>query len=160
MPSLQGLHFWDRLEKIQLSSVQRRMERYLCIYSWKMISGLVSSNEGVKEKWGPKGRTLEVPGLKGSQRTRTLRQGSFTYRSAKLYNSLPREIRDFGGEGASVQEFKVLLDGYLSRIPDQPRDLVGGFLPAPVDIHTGANSNSIEHWRPLLQKLDPYYNWN
>ena len=145
---------------MQLSSVQRRMERYICIYSWKMVEGHVSTNEAVKEKWGLKGRTLEVPGLKGSPGTRTLRQGSFTYRSAKLYNSLPREVRDYGGAGSTVGEFKTLLDEYLSRIPDQPRDLVGGFLPAPVDIHTGTNSNSIEHWRPLLQKLNPYYNWN
>ena len=160
IPSLQGLHAWDRLEKIQMSSVQRRMERYLCIYSWKMISGFVSSNEGVREKWGTRGRTLEVPGLKGSQRTKPLRQASFTYRSAKLYNTLPRHIRDYGGAGGTVQEFKTLLDGYLSKIPDQPRDLLGGYLPAPVDIHTGTNSNSIEHWRPLLQRLDPYYNWH
>ena len=145
MPSLQGLHFWDRLEKAQLSSFQRRMERYLCIYSWKIISGLACSNEGVKEKWGSRGREMVVSGLKGSQRTRTLRQASFTYRSAKVFNSLPRSIRDYGGAGASVQEFKTLLDGYLSKIPDQHRDLLGGFLPAPVDIHTGSNSNSIEH---------------
>ena len=118
------------------------------------------SNEGIKEKWGPKGRELMVPGLKGSQRTRTLRQTSFTYRSAKVYNSLPRFVRDYGGGGATLTEFKSLLDSYLSKVPDQPRDISGGYLPAAVDIHTGENSNSLEHWRHLLQKLDSNYNWH
>ena len=160
MPSLQGLHYWDRLERAQLSSFQRRQERYLCIYAWKMISGMACTNEAVKERWGTKGRELVVPGLKGSQRTKSLRQASFTYRSAKVFNSLPRFVRDYGGGGCTLTEFKSYLDSYLSRVPDQPRDSLGGFLPAAVDIHTGDKSNSLVHWRPLLQKLDNTYNWH
>lgn len=160
IPSLQGYHFWDRLKRIRLSSVQRRIERYTILYAWKMIEAHVSTNGAVTAKWGLKGRTLVVPGLTGSAATKTLRRASFTFRSAMLYNSLPRELRDYGGAGTTPTGFKSMLDTYLELVPDQPRDLVGGHLPAAVDINTGVNSNSLVHWRSFLQSRNPQYTWN
>ena len=120
----------------------------------------MSSNGGVKAKWTNKGRVLDTPSLKGSEATKTLRMNSFTYKSRKLFNSLPQEVRDFGGADTTVNQFKAVLDDYLSKVPDQPRDLVNGFLPAATDPNTGQISNSIEHWRKFLQKSNPEYNWN
>ena len=77
-----------------------------------------------------------------------------------VFNSLPREVRDFGGAGVGVNEFKGILGGYLDKIPDQLRDLVNGNMPLAVDIHSGQNLNSIVHWRGLMEKDCPEYTWH
>ena len=38
---LSKLSYWDCLKKIKMYSVQRRMERYKIIYTWKTINGHV-----------------------------------------------------------------------------------------------------------------------
>ena len=43
---LQGLNYWQRLKRLKLYSLERRRERYFAIYTWKMVSGLVSAVEG------------------------------------------------------------------------------------------------------------------
>ena len=47
---------------------------------------------------------------------------------------------------------------YLDKIPDQPRDELGGWLPLAVDQITGNNSNYIVYWATLLRKTNPEYN--
>ena len=37
---LQDLDYWERLKRLSLYSLQRRRERYLIIYVWKIIRGL------------------------------------------------------------------------------------------------------------------------
>ena len=38
---LQHLNYWGRLKELRLYSFQRRRERYLVIYVWKTLEGLV-----------------------------------------------------------------------------------------------------------------------
>ena len=55
---LHKTHYWDRLKLLQLFSLQCRRERYLIIYIWKIIHGLVpdiginyaptNNNQGIK----------------------------------------------------------------------------------------------------------------
>ena len=52
---------------------------------------------------------ITIPRLKGSLAVKTLRMNSFTYRAGMVFNSLPREVRDFGGAGVGVNEFKGIL---------------------------------------------------
>ena len=48
---------------------------------------------------------------------KTLNEGALSVEGPKLFNSLPRSIRNFDGP---VDRFKNLLDNFLHNIPDQP----------------------------------------
>ena len=41
---LKDLHYWARLEKLSLLSLQRRRERYIAIHMWKIRHGLTSND--------------------------------------------------------------------------------------------------------------------
>ena len=41
IPALCGLNYWDQLNRINMISIQRRLERYRIIYSWKILENLV-----------------------------------------------------------------------------------------------------------------------
>ena len=111
---------------MNLSSTQRRHERYILLYVWQMLEGRVPSNGAVKEKWGNRGRMMIIPRTKGSLAVRTLRDSSFTVRSGRLFNSLPRYLRDYSGEKATMHSFKSQLDQFLELVPDRPWDTAGG----------------------------------
>ena len=38
---MSNLYYWERLQFLQLYSLERRRERYLVIYTWKTLEGLV-----------------------------------------------------------------------------------------------------------------------
>ena len=38
-----GLNYWQRLEKVKLSSINRRVERFRIFYTWKSLNGKVPS---------------------------------------------------------------------------------------------------------------------
>ena len=79
-PAIRERHYWDRLELMGLSSVQRRHERYMAIYVWKIFEAEVSSNGGIEAQWTThKGRKAVLPKLRGSQSVRTLRVNSFSF---------------------------------------------------------------------------------
>ena len=99
-----------------------------------------------------KGRLVLEPAIKSSSRAKSLKESSFTIQAARLFNSLPRSIRDYRtADGGTLDGFKRLLGTYIDAIPDLPRDPAGGWWPDPKDSH-GRNSNSLYHWRPFLQK--------
>ena len=145
---------------MNLSSTQRRHERYIILYAWQMLEGRVPSNGAVKEKWGNRGRMMIILRTKGSLAVRTLRDGSFTVRSGRLFNSLPHYLRDYSGEKATLNGFKNQLDRFLQFVPDRPRDTSGGWLPVAIDQTTGLNSNSLVHWMILLRKTNPEFWWS
>ena len=142
-----------------ISSTQRRHERYLCLYLWKMLEEMVANNGAVEAQWGNRGRLVKIPKSQGSQATRTLRDSSFTVRAGRIFNVLPRNIRDYRREGTTLAGFKMLLDCFLELVPDQPRDIRGGWLPAAMDQVTGMNPNSLLHWAIHLRKTNPEYQW-
>ena len=41
IPKLNGLSYWEQLNVMKISSVQRRMERYRLLYIWKTLEGYV-----------------------------------------------------------------------------------------------------------------------
>ena len=47
--SLQGFNYWERLEKLKLFSLQKRRERYIIIYMWKIYHLLVPN--GLRILW-------------------------------------------------------------------------------------------------------------
>ena len=118
------LDYWQRLKHLNLYSIQRRFERYNVIYVWKILHRIVH-NPGLKFKMegveqSRQGLTCIIP--KGTSK---LRENSFLVRGPKLFNSLPRHIREFPFDNAILQQqavnnFKKTLDEYLTLIPDEP----------------------------------------
>jgi hypothetical protein len=150
-----GLHelcYWDRLQLLGVSSVERRSERYKILYTWKMLQNLVP-NIGVypsTREAGRRGQTLKIPALRGSRAAvRSLRDVSITTFGPRLINALPEHLRNFEG---SLESFKKQLDSVLCKIPDQPN--VGGFAAGARDA-IGRPSNSVCDWlrEPALQSL-------
>ena len=120
IPILRHLNYWERLRELKMNSIQRRLERYRIIYTWKIVEGLVP-NCGLKyQESETKGRKCIVPkSTCRVQSIKTIRESTFQVTGPKLFNELPRELRDMTKCG--VEEFKFRLDGFLTRIPDQPR---------------------------------------
>lgn len=136
---LENLDYWERLRVLKLYSLERRRERYTILYVWKILSGMVpnvSHNErdGVRSTNNPRrGRLCAIPPLNNRAPARiiSLKEASFAVRGPRLFNCLPRYLRDLGG---SLEAFKRQLDGFLATVPDRP------MLP---HYYQGATSNSI-----------------
>ena len=58
---------------------------------------------------------------KSPTNVKNLRENFFTTTGPKIFNAMPKEVRNFTTEGqAKVLAFKNNLDRYLQYIPDQP----------------------------------------
>ena len=149
IPELQGLNYWQRLESLKMLSQGRRMERYRAIYVWKILEGLVP-NCGLEVTHSERrGREIQVPKPKGSQRVKTLREQSFQVSGGNLFNSLPKSVRNL--EKVSVEEFKFKLDKYLEVLPDEPK--VGTYIPSVCNQFSASPSNSIiDHSRTRMRR--------
>ena len=119
---MKDLDYLERLKSLRLYSIQRRFERYSIIYTWKILHGL-AVNPGIEVKStriSRQGLTLKIP-----KYTNPLREQSFLVKGPKLYNSLPKQIKEFPylheqNPKRSVDAFKREVDTYLNKIPDEP----------------------------------------
>jgi hypothetical protein len=137
------LSYWNRLEQLSLLSIQRRCERYMIMYTFKMLHGLVP-NLGISEATSRDtrlGRQLVVPKLKGREAVKTIRDRSLVCEGPRLFNILPRDLRDMD---SSFDSFKWRLDKWLENVPDHPR--VEDAVPEACDKH-GRPSNSLFDWQ-------------
>ena len=145
--------YWQRLRELRPLSTERRQERYRVIYLFKILMGQ-APNCGVVEapQNSRRGRTVLIPPLRGSwARIRTLKEASFQQEAPRLYNSLPRLVR----EAPDLPSFKALLDAFLQELPDQPG---GPGSPPGATTHEGRPSNSFRDWartRPELRDWTP-----
>ena len=116
------------------------MERYRILYVWKIQKKLVP-NCGLVFSAEDSRRGLEciIPALKGPKGVQSLREKSFQIHGAKLFNSLPRHLRN--RKGNDIEDFKYLLDKHLESIPDEPK--VGEYIPSACDQITLKPSNSL-----------------
>ena len=139
IPEIHHLNYWERLNHLKMNSQQRRAERYRIIYTWKVLEGLVP-NCGIQECHSERrGRECSVPNVRGKQRIQTLRNQSFQVDGPRLFNSLPKNLRNI--KSVSVMEFKEHLDKFLALLPDQPK--VGDLVPSVCNQITAKPSNSI-----------------
>ena len=88
---VENMTYWERLRHLKLYSLQRRRERYITIYVWKILEGIVP-NVGLIENTHPRrGRLCFVRTTQGAtQRVRTIVHNSFTYNGTRTFNCLPR----------------------------------------------------------------------
>ena len=76
---VQDCNYWDRLGALKINSIERRIERYRVIYTWKILEGL-APNCGVNSHMSDRnGRLCDIPPLnkKSTKRIQTLKEKSF-----------------------------------------------------------------------------------
>ena len=116
-------NYWERLKHLKLYSLERRRERYIIIYTWKVMYSKVPNIDGgnkIKPKWNDRtGIKCIIPPLNSRSKGRigTLKENSFFIKGPKLFNCLPNEVRDFCDK---LEDFKAKLDKYLVCVPDKP----------------------------------------
>ena len=98
---------------------------------------------------GRNGRSFRLPLLcrTASTRLKTIRDDSFFVQSVKLFNSLPRNIRDL--KGCTVEKFKRELDKFLLELPDAP--LIPGYTASSL-----VGSNSVVDWCNWMKCVRKY----
>ena len=116
--------YWDQLSDLKLYSLQRRRERYIALYTWKILEGLVpniSVVTGINAVWHPRrGRECKVPRVstKSSERVQNIRRASFVIHGPRIFNSLPKYVRNTSK--CDLNTFKSKLDYFPRQVPDQP----------------------------------------
>ncbi|KAK8749728.1 hypothetical protein OTU49_015503, partial [Cherax quadricarinatus] len=118
--SVKHLNYWERLEALDLYSLERRRERYIIIYTWKIMEGMVPNLHTEITPYESKrlGRRCKMPPIKSRGDIGTLRENTISVRGPKLFNSLPSSIRGIANK--LLAAFKRELDRYLKSVPDQP----------------------------------------
>ena len=111
---VKNLNYWQRLVSLNIYSIERRYERYLIIYAWKIIENIYMCAElfCTTASDSRTGRQFNI-GLQSKKALET----PFT-RAKRAFNSLPKDLRNL--TGVDVDCFKKHLDSFLSAIPDQP----------------------------------------
>ena len=137
------MSYWERLKSTKLNSIERRNERFLIIYTWKILEGLVP-NPGIEHTQNQRrGRVLKKPPVsKKNADVRNAKENSITVKAVNLFNSLLPELRNV--TECSTLAFKNLLDSVLSEIPDTPN--TENDKAEATDLITGKPSNKIEDW--------------
>ena len=118
------LHYWDRLAKLKIFSLQRRRDRYIVIYIWKVLHGFfpnpgfniesIDRNDGI---------FLNLPLLQTKGRLKKLKERSIIYYGVQLFRSLPshlRKIQTANDHTVTPLGYKSQLDRYLRTLPDEP----------------------------------------
>ena len=142
--NISHLSYWDQLKGLRLFSLERRRERYIVMYTWKILEGLVpnigSDSAAISANWHPRrGRECVIPGVspRAPTKIQSIRRASFAINGPRIFNSLPKYIRDI--TECDISLFKAHLDRYLTQVPDQP--LIPGYTA-----YRQCDSNSLIDW--------------
>eukprot|EP00116_Pleurobrachia_bachei_P001956 sb/3462218/ len=90
-----GMTYWQRLQYLRISSLQRRRERYIILHMWKMLHGHISNDIGVQFTAGGRlGTRAVVPRIVKNSlaAAQTAYDGSFAVMGPRLWNCLPAQI--------------------------------------------------------------------
>ena len=122
--SLKRGDYWERLDSYNLYSLQRRRERYRILYVWKILQNIVPNvgENGIKSRSSIRhGRFCLVPKpiSTASAEVQQLKEGSFCVNGVKLFNSLPKSLRNL--KDVDLSTFKQKLDKFLSTVADEPQ---------------------------------------
>ena len=131
---LESMNYWERLQELNLYSLQRRREGYQVIHMWKIFKEIIPNDLHLEfynsRSHGIKCRRPKL-NLK-NQRISTLRNNYFTSVGPALFNAIPSSITS----SKSLSIFKTKLDKFLYLIPDTP----------PLPNYVSQNHNSILEW--------------
>ena len=117
---LENCNYWDRLKLLRVYSQEHRRERYRIIFIWKVLQGHVQGYSIPILTSPRRGRVVLVAKYPSQAPSvvRQAREASLSVHGARLFNILPRHIRDI--PSGTVDQFKYQLDSWLQSIPDQP----------------------------------------
>ena len=131
---VKGMNYHQRLRFLNLYSLQRRRERYIAIYVYKISQKMVPNDINLEfydtNRFGLKCRQLKLPA--STTHISTVRKNSFRSTGPALFNILPCVIK----EASSLEQFKSRLDTFLKNIPDLP----------PTHGYPSLNRNTIVEW--------------
>ena len=110
---------------------------------WKIYTGTAPNDIKIKFHYNDRtGPQCIVPNLNArSSRINTLRYNFFTSMGPRLFNSLPKAVK----ECSSPDSFKKTLDDYIMSLPDTP----------PTPSYVAANNNSILEWTVTSSRALP-----
>ena len=122
---MDGPNYWQRLEVLNMFSLERRRERFLMTYVWRMVNGLspeIKESQGseLRVMYGErKGKRCELPRIdrRAQLAVPTQLESSLPVQGVRLFNSLPRELKEFEG---SPTAFKRHLNECLRTVLDRP----------------------------------------
>ena len=138
LEGMEDRDYYNRLKILNVYSCERRRDRYLLLYIFKIIHGKVP-NPGLSYKWSSRrGKVLSVPPVLSSKPSRasTLLHHSFTRRAPRLFNCLPQSLRNLP-DNIPKESLKRRVDDFLKNITDEPR--IPGYYPT-----TSSCSNRLE----------------
>ena len=129
---LSNLNYHERLNKLNLMSLQRRRERYIIITMFKILHDLMPNDLNIVFTHSDRrGTRAQVPPLSKSAATKaqTKYDQSFAVIGPRLWNCIPAETTKIN----KLASFKTSLGRYLKQIPDTP----------PTPGYPSSNHNSI-----------------
>ena len=89
---LQHLSYWERLERLNMMSLQRRRERYLIIHMWKVRMAQVPNDLNIKFHYNDRlGLKAIVPKAPQSH-VGSVYQNLFAVKGPRLWNMLPKDL--------------------------------------------------------------------
>ena len=121
-----NIDYHKALQKLKLYSLQRRRERYQIIYLWSIVELHVPNiSNGINEDLikvqstiqSRRGRTIATKVLRNT-RFANLRYNSLPFAGARLFNALPKSLRNI--TNCSKMVFKSKLDSIMIKLPDHP----------------------------------------
>ena len=116
---MQGLSYPERLTVLKLYSLQRRRERYIIIYVWKILECQVPNfSPPIRSRTSDRRGRSCIASHVGVGRLGALAYNSFRWRAIRMFNQLPLFLRNT--TVCSVYGFNKKLDLYLSTVPDIP----------------------------------------
>ena len=92
-------NYWDILNCLNMYSLQRRRERYIVIYVWKILENIVPNVSSLEHRkisahyTNRFGRKCKIPNVRGSSRSITLYERSLAVNGPKLFNVMPQHKR-------------------------------------------------------------------
>ena len=137
---LKEMNYWERLSHLHLYSQERRRERYMVLFIWKISQGLVKGFNIDFIESGRRGKMAVVKPFVSSApaAVRRAREASLAVKGCRVFNLLPGYVRNLSG--CSVDSFKLALDSFLSTVPDEP---------TTQGLTRAAETNSMIHQVPM-----------
>ena len=138
------------LKDIKMYSLERRRERYVILHVWKMLEGIVpnlgdTETSRIKlqsEIQARRGRTCQIHRLAFTPtHLHKVKQQSVKCFGVKLFNSLPKQIRNI--TGTDISSFKSALDRFLQHVEDKPL------------LRSNANNGSYNNSNHLYDIINP-----
>ena len=113
------LNYWERLEKLDIRSLQRRREKLIITHIWKIKNGLYPNNLTLEFKLNRRSNAMKavlrpLPKVKGALLTKY--EESFLIQSCKLWNVLPPSLTHV----KIFNSFKAQLNVFCKSISDKP----------------------------------------